>query len=101
MAKGFRFTQWPYLLHTDPESLKQGIRDAMVSENANMPKVWKALGDVSPTMFYQYVRKLGMKGELAELRTHILGRRRYARGVYSNEAPRAKPEPVIGSVGRS
>ena len=98
MAKGYHFTEWPYLYRIDPESLRRSIREAMILEQARMPKVWKTLG-VSGTMFYAYVRRLGMQEELADLRVALLGRRRHTRRpvpVEFTERPVPKPDPIFG-----
>lgn len=102
MARGYHFTEWPYLYRTNPDALRQGIRDAMIAERAQMPKVWKMLR-VSGTMFYAYVRRLGMREEVADLRRALLnGRSRNHRrgsrpvGVEFTQPPRPRPQSIFG-----
>lgn len=96
----FRHTDWAYWFNKKPEGsghqvLRDRILAAYIEQNGNMPKVFKAL-EISAYSFYNYVRKLGLQGQIIALREALNPNARKAR-PYADHKPTPKAEPVITS----
>lgn len=92
----YKFTDYPYLLETKPEVVKDRIFAAYIEHKANMPKVFKALG-ITAFSYYKYVRILGLKNRLIALREALHPGTKFAGRHYADDKPAPKAEPAISS----
>jgi hypothetical protein len=88
----YKYTSLPYEFREDPKALAAKLMETFMANNSNLQKTWADL-NITAFTWYRYVRFLGIKESLVDLRK-ALNLNRYA-PRYPDERPSVRAEPAV------